>query len=582
MSFDPFTRSTGGANDTFDFDYELLDKLLGLEGVDVAAPVPVSDERNGRLGSEWIRQLEQDLEHFIDVSGDAGASGSSREFEEEDSRRSTSPPTGTTTSTLDFFDREWNDISSMLTHNNTHPFLLESSSNESCSSPYNSHLNTPAATSSSPNTIALNINRELQRHVQVILDRSKLLEQQQKDLVRVTDILASQIDKKIKKKFPVLPFLVHEIPSLAALDKIAQEAGNLGTRDPRLDALSSRITQYNKNLKTIPRWTFKERSALAHGIRAQNEKILLAIIQAKGTHSSLEECRKIIESFSETDMLMNVNGIDWEAISKLFVQSRSPTDCRLQWTINDHPMINKTALFEDNQDEIEKLKKIVPRVLKRVGTKGLPEEFCSPWQMIASELGTNRTAIQCFMIYQRKINPNFLKGKWSPHEDEQLMAALKLYGTQNWQAVAQMLDGRTGQQCLHRYEKAINPQIKRGRWSQDEDKKLKEAIEPFLNESRINWSVVKQSVLGRTDVQCRERWVNVLDPSINATPFSPEEDEKLLNLVESFGSGSWARISIEMGHSRTDNQCWRRWKKISKTATASAKNNPKKKNKTSQ
>ena len=240
------------------------------------------------------------------------------------------------------------------------------------------------------------------------------------------------------------------------------------------------------------------------------------------------------------------------------------------------------VLFEENEEEIEKLNKIIIKIFKQVKSKGLPEGFCSPWQLIASQLGTNRTAIQCFMMFQRKLNSTFLKGKWTSEEDEQLMSALKIYGTQNWQAVAQTMDGRSGQQCLHRYEKAINPQIKRGRWSSEEDELLRKAIHPFIQSgvNKINWSAVKLTVPGRTDVQCRERWVNILDPSISAAPFTPAEDQKLLELVELYGTGNWSKISQEIGKRRTDNQLWRRWKQISKkkrSKTATKKTAPKKK-----
>lgn len=565
MSFEPENSSKLPARE-FDFDYDLLDKLLqGLQRdggsvEDIVTPVPGTEERNNRLGSEWIRQLEQDLVQLMD---------------EETLSQHQSISTSPSPVTEDFFDQEWNEISNFLTMNSFAP----------SPSPSEYFDNQPTIqTELSQTDEALILNRELQNHLKTILDRTNFLEKQQRDLERVTDLLSSQVDKKFKRKHADLSFWPHQVPSLSLMDKIVQEARGLVPlqTDQRLTVIDTKLKEYTKNLKIIPRWTFKERSSLAQGIRAQNEKILLGIIQAKGKQS-IEECKKIIESFSEIDLLMNVNGIDWESISSYFVQTRSSIDCRLQWTINDHPMINRSPIFEENEEEIENLKKIVPKIFKQVKSKGLPEGFCNPWQLIASQLGTNRTAIQCFMMFQRKLNPNFLKGKWTEEEDQQLMAALKIYGTQNWQAVAQMIDGRTGQQCLHRYEKAINPQIKRGRWSTDEDELLRKAVRPFIQSSsastKINWSTVKLTVPGRTDVQCRERWVNVLDPSISAAPFTPAEDQKLLEMVDIYGTGNWSKISQEIGKRRTDNQLWRRWKQISrkKRTKTSAKKTIKKK-----
>lgn len=552
MSFDSETETAGNfkLSREFAFDYDLLDKLLqgiqdenGVISDSLITPVPGTDERNNRLGSEWIKQLEQDLVQFID-----------------DDSISQTPSNSTSPTGEDLFEREWNDFANILE-------MSQENFSSFTTTPL--HQQPSELTEKYSTNEALNLNRELQGQIKTILDRSNFLEQQQRELERVTDLLNSQMDKKLRRKYPNLPFWPQEVPSLAVFDKVVQEARAIIPlqNDPRLEEMNRTLKGYQKHLKIVPRWTIKERCSLAQGIRAQNEKILLGIIQSKGANS-LEECRKIIDSFNEIDLLMNVNGIDWENISQFFVQTRTATDCRLQWTINDHPMINKSPLFEEeNREEIEKLGKIVPKIIKQVTSKGLPEGFCSPWQVIASQLGTNRTAIQCFMMFQRKINPNFLKGKWTAEEDQLLMNAVKIFGTQNWQAVAQMIDGRTGQQCLHRYEKAIKPEIKRGRWSPSEDELLKVAVKPFVEVDgvKINWSIVKQGVPGRTDVQCRERWVNVLDPSLTAAPFTPEEDKLLVDLVQVHGSGNWSKISQEMGKKRTDNQLWRRWKQIGRS-----------------
>lgn len=37
-----------------------------------------------------------------------------------------------------------------------------------------------------------------------------------------------------------------------------------------------------------------------------------------------------------------------------------------------------------------------------------------------------------------------------------------------------------------------------------------------------NWVKIQQYVLGRTDVQCRERWMNVLSPEIKKDPWTNE------------------------------------------------------------
>jgi len=138
------------------------------------------------------------------------------------------------------------------------------------------------------------------------------------------------------------------------------------------------------------------------------------------------------------------------------------------------------------------------------------------------------------------------------------MQAVEHYGERNWQQVANCLEGRTGQQCLHRWTKTLNPKIKRGRWTEEEDKRLTLAVHAYEN---YNWIKIQKHVPGRTDVQCRERWCNILDPKLKDGPWTKEEDELLMKAIEKHGIGKWSKIAEEVP-SRTDNQCWRRWKQL--------------------
>jgi hypothetical protein len=43
-----------------------------------------------------------------------------------------------------------------------------------------------------------------------------------------------------------------------------------------------------------------------------------------------------------------------------------------------------------------------------------------------------------------------------------------------------------------------------------------------------SWVNIAALVPGRDPSRCREKWVNVLDPSVKRGPFTPEEDQQLL------------------------------------------------------
>jgi hypothetical protein len=72
------------------------------------------------------------------------------------------------------------------------------------------------------------------------------------------------------------------------------------------------------------------------------------------------------------------------------------------------------------------------------------------------------------------------------------------------------------------------------------------------------WSKIANHLEGRTDIQCRERFCNILDPSLEEVNWTANQDIKLLSLYEKHGN-KWSKIAREFGN-RTDNTCWRRWK----------------------
>ncbi|KAJ1880831.1 hypothetical protein LPJ66_011427, partial [Kickxella alabastrina] len=186
------------------------------------------------------------------------------------------------------------------------------------------------------------------------------------------------------------------------------------------------------------------------------------------------------------------------------------------------------------------------------------------WVAIAKVLGTQRTAAQCFQVFQRKLNADMSRSKWSPEEDRVLTEAVMAYGEGDWQAVAACLDNRTGQQVLHRWCKSINPAIRSGRWDRDEDVALLAAVRLY---GVGQWTKIAKHVPGRTDVKCRERYMNVLTPDVNNAQWSPDEDARLVAIVARVGIGKWSYVADMLG-GRTDNQCWRHWRSLHKRGSA--------------
>jgi len=77
-------------------------------------------------------------------------------------------------------------------------------------------------------------------------------------------------------------------------------------------------------------------------------------------------------------------------------------------------------------------------------------------------------------------------------------------------------------------------------WSREEDQKLRNLVEQ--QGSKLNWSSVSKLMRKRSGKQCRERWICHLDPAIRKGPWSAEEEEILIAAHGRLGN-AWVEIA---------------------------------------
>jgi hypothetical protein len=147
--------------------------------------------------------------------------------------------------------------------------------------------------------------------------------------------------------------------------------------------------------------------------------------------------------------------------------------------------------------------------------------------------------------------------KWTPEEDALLRESVAQSFSMNWKALEPQFPGKKSQQLFERWTKVLDPFLLKGAWTRQED----ETIVDFV---RVNgcksWTTLAKMLPGRIGKQCRERWMNHLNPELCRDQWTREEDCLVMELHERFGN-KWSRIAEHMP-GRADNMIKNRWYSI--------------------
>ncbi len=250
-----------------------------------------------------------------------------------------------------------------------------------------------------------------------------------------------------------------------------------------------------------------------------------AIKQGKWTEEENEQLKNLVDQHGE----------NWVEIAK-DMPGRTNIQCSHYYR-NLNPTIKQGKWTEEEDEQL----------------KNLVDQHGEKWIKIAKEM-PGRTNIQCREHYKRTLNFAIKQGKWTEEENEQLKNLVDQHG-ENWVKIAKEMPGRTNMQCNRHYKHTLNPTIKRGKWIEEEDEQLKNLVDQHGEK----WVEIAKEMLGRTGIQCRQRYKHTLNPAIKLGKWTEEENNQLKEAVQRIGEDQWALIAQEFSD-KTSEQCAYHWK----------------------
>lgn len=244
-------------------------------------------------------------------------------------------------------------------------------------------------------------------------------------------------------------------------------------------------------------------------------------------------------------------------LSYLKFERNTPPAYRLQAMLHDTADSSKQA--DDDCDFMQKLEEgRPPRRQRELNLAELPKDP----KLINFEQASRNTHFKCGIeLYRAWREANRSKAGKRPftaEEDRELIARKQRYG-ENWEKICQYMERRSFEELYYEYQNRVNPSVTVGKWSARQSMMLIVLLEHY---GARKWAQIAHKMVCKSELQVRERYCNIIDPSIGSHSWTRQMEATLIDVASHYNY-SWNAISkLPAFMNKTDNCIWRKFRAL--------------------